>query len=214
MPNAPPRVSLGDRLRDGDVSVVTEILATFAAELSRRLRHKYRSSLELDRAEQIVLTSIWRAWRHRASFNSSKGTLEKWLWRISEREAVTIARSGAFRQRGREESVATSELAALATSPGDDGGFGAVSACELSPLLHEAMKSLSEHERYILLADACSPEGSIPSVQLSHELRLTASTVRCYRARAKTKVKAELSRLGYPGRRGRHSVGGGGICRC
>jgi len=75
----------------------------------------------------------------------------------------------------------------------------------------ELLRVLSEHERAILWADAGSPDGFVASDDLSAELGLAESTVRVYRARARAKMRAELSRLGHTW--AAVMPLGGGICR-
>ena len=67
---------------------------------------------------------------------------------------------------------------------------------EVRQLLREVLATLSEKQRRIVLADAASKEGKVPSQELSDELGIPPATVRVYRRRAIEKLRKELDRRG------------------
>ena len=67
---------------------------------------------------------------------------------------------------------------------------------EVRQLLREVLATLSEKQRRIVLADAASKEGKVPSQELSDELGIPPATVRVYRRRAIEKLRKEMDRRG------------------
>jgi RNA polymerase sigma factor (sigma-70 family) len=194
--------SLAQRLCVGDERVVTEILATYRWALEQRLKWEYRSCLSADEIEEIVSTAVGHAWDQRDKFDSAKGSLGAWLLRIARNGAADVAKSPWCRQRHHETTNSPNALAEFADPRRNgldpDQGSHAEIEFKASLQIREAMTLLSERERYILWADARSPDGSVSSGQLGEELHIAPSTVRSLRARGKLKLRETMARLGYP----------------
>ncbi|MGH7192845.1 MAG: hypothetical protein ACREJM_04825, partial [Candidatus Saccharimonadales bacterium] len=79
--------------------------------------------------------------------------------------------------------------------PGPDGQLESDS--DIPALIESAMAVLSKVERAIIAADMLAPDEIAPSSELSDQTGLAMSTVRCYRVRARAKLRIELLRLGY-----------------
>ncbi|MFN7118586.1 MAG: RNA polymerase sigma factor [Saprospiraceae bacterium] len=59
-------------------------------------------------AEDTVQETFVKAWRHRTSYNESKGTLFTWLLNIARNTAIDKTRSAEFRQRGKIQTLDSS----------------------------------------------------------------------------------------------------------
>ena len=63
--------------------------------------------------------------------------------------------------------------------------------------IREIVDSLPAVQKFIVMADAFTRDGTASSQLLAEELNLPASTVRVYRKRALDKIREELKRRGH-----------------
>lgn len=194
--------SLGRRLRDGDSDAPKEILAAFGGDFVRCLRGKHKRVLPADDAAQVVLLAVERAWRYRSRFDPDKGELEPWLWRIVKREAARMIAPDAYQQRLHETCLPHHELAELALAPVQDDADGPVAADgerlreKRHKLVRQALATLPEREREVVLAYAGSRNREVTSRKLAAERDVAASTIRSRHRRGIARLEAELRCLG------------------
>jgi RNA polymerase sigma factor (sigma-70 family) len=193
--------ALGRRLLGGDQEVLEEILLALGPPIRRRVAHRYRGLLRPDEIEDIVLAVVERVWTEREEYDPEKGCLGAWVQGIANHVALEVVNSKWCKRRKREVEVSPSRLATFEDwhSHGPAGEEVDKGESLEWKLLSEALAKLPERQRYILLADACSPEGKAVSQDLARELNISSSAVRVYRKRVYDKVRAELERRGLPG---------------
>lgn len=181
-----------ERWRIGDVTALQDVLTRFHCRFARRLQRKYGALIAYEDAEDAVLRAAANAWRGRDTFDPQRGTFEQWFWRIADHAAAEIARESWCQSRRHETRLLIDEASVPPLGALTSGEAGSASA-----ELENAMQVLSDTERYVLWADACSPNGVADDRDIAERRGIAESTVRCNRARGRAKLKDELARQGY-----------------
>lgn len=188
---SPP--DLGLRLRAGDEDVLEAILCAHGPPIAALLKLRLSWQFSATDLEDVLAMALFRLWQHRERFDPSKASLRVWFFRIAENIARDVFKHGWHKARQLERIY---ELEALADVPDPRSDHDPIDVEPVLTLpiqqLREVIALLPEAQRLIVLADAASREGIVPSQDLSKELGIPASTVRVYRRRALERLRKEL----------------------
>lgn len=180
------------RLRAGDELVLEDILRTHGPPVKAVLKRRFSTLLNDSDWEDVLAVALFRVWQARDRFDSLKASLRVWFFRIAENAARDVLKIGWQKARLLEvsvEPVALAEVAAFRNIELPEPHEPTIS----SESLQAALLLLPETQRRIVIADAQSRDGIVPSEQLGAELGLPPGTVRVYRKRALDRLRRELS---------------------
>ena len=189
---------LEHRLRSGDESVLETILRTQGPAVRAVLRSKFFGSLTEPDFEDVLATALFRLWQSRDRFDATKSSLRVWFFRIAANVARDVFKHGWHKARRLEQVVEPVFLADIVRTD-DRSNEDDASLPELllsSETLAELLAVLPDSQRRIVLADAASAEGVVPSQQLADELGIPSATVRVYRKRALERLRREIDERG------------------
>lgn len=200
---------LTERLANGDETALEQILREFGPPVRGLLARKYCGVLGDGDFEDVLSIALFRVWQHRERFDPTRASLKAWFYRIATNAARDVLRYGWHKARRLEVSYEAASLASVSVmeageafsqtrrSAGDDSAdVKKPEHEEVRQLLREVLATLSDAQRRIVLADAASKEGKVPSQELSDELGIPPATIRVYRRRAIEKLRKELDRRG------------------
>lgn len=203
---------LAKQLASGDECALEFILREYGPAVRGLLARKYCGVLGEGDFEDVLAIALFRVWQHRERFDPGRASLKAWFYRIATNAARDVLRYGWHKARSLEVSYEAASLASVSVSTSPETEAGDVFSSdesemesddvenpeheEVRQLLREVLATLSEKQRRIVLADAASKEGKVPSQELSDELGIPPATVRVYRRRAIEKLRKELDRRG------------------
>lgn len=194
-------LQLGMRLLESDEDVIKDILRKFSPQISGFLRQKYDGVFNAADIEDVLAVAIFRLWQARESYDESKGSVRVWFFRIAENVARDVLKAGWSRARNMKINLDLQEVEDSHSSETNTSLVGIASKNGQGTKRLEDLKRIITHladkERYIVMADACSPDGRADPGYLASELDIPEGTVRVYRKRAMDKIKAEFRKLGY-----------------
>ena len=188
---------LGAQLRDGQENALEMILRVHGPPVLALLRQRFAGRLHGPDFEEILATALFRIWQHRSQFDQSRASLRVWFYRIAENLARDVFKLGWHKAKSLEMSLQPSVVDAVTRQRTvQDGELPETNgSLRISPeQLRELLTRLPENQRRIILADAQSPEGIVPSQNLSRELGIPPATVRVYRRRALERLRIEIER--------------------
>ena len=191
--DSPP--DLGAQLRAGDEAVLDAILQTHGPPILSLLRHRFVGRLTATDFEDVLAVALFRVWQNRLRFDPMLASLRVWFFRIAENIARDVLKHGWQKARQLEQSVEPTWLAMTIDHRTIDDGIEPDNgvALRIAPdELRELLAMLPASQRYIVLADANSPDGTIASQDLAEELGIPAATVRVYRRRALERLRQEI----------------------
>lgn len=193
--NSPP--DLGSRLRAGDEAVLEGILQTHGPPILALLKQRFAGRLTATDFEDVLAVALFRIWQNRSRFDSELASLRVWFFRIAENIARDVLKGGWQKARQLEQSVEPNHLAMAvdrrAAHNGSEPDHEPSPDLRVAPdELRELLAMLPASQRYIILADANSPDGSVASQDLADELGIPAATVRVYRRRALERLRQEI----------------------
>ncbi len=180
------------RLRAGDELVLTDILRTHGPPVRAVLKRRFGSTLDDSDWEDVLAVALFRVWQARDRFDPLKASLRVWFFRIAENAARDVLKVGWQKARLLEVGVEPIALAEVAAFRHLDLPLPTETLIS-SESLQAALALLPEAQRQIVMADAQSRDGIVPSEQLGAELGLPPGTVRVYRKRALDRLRRELS---------------------
>jgi RNA polymerase sigma-70 factor (ECF subfamily) len=137
-------------------------------------------------ADDLAAETFAVAFRRRASFDSSRGTIRPWLFGI----AIMLLR--AHRRDERRVLALASRVASQPSSHTADIGDAATAAV-LAPRLGDALNHLSHEQRDVLLLHAW---GELSGDEIASALGMRAATVRSHLARARARLRRALDDSG------------------
>ncbi|MDA0587526.1 MAG: sigma-70 family RNA polymerase sigma factor [Planctomycetota bacterium] len=200
---------LPERLANGDETALEQILREFGPPVRGLLARKYCGVLGEGDFEDVLSIALFRVWQHRERFDPTRASLKAWFYRIATNAARDVLRYGWYKARRLEVSYEAASLASVRTmeaaeafsqkeqsGENDSADVENPEHEEVRQLLREVLATLSDAQRRIVLADAASKEGKVPSQELSDELGIPPATIRVYRRRAIEKLRKELDRRG------------------
>lgn len=203
------QADMAQRLLNDDEQVLEDILRAYGSMILVVLSRRYQNVLREADIEDVVSIGLFRLWKNRTRFDRRKASLKVWFFRITENAARDVLRHGWHKARQLEVTSDTA-LVSLADPSGNgravspyDEHQGIPSNDDENPPtnlqldLREIVADLPEKQRYIVMADAATPEGTASSQLLGAELGIPDSTVRVYRKRAMDRIKRELEKRGY-----------------
>lgn len=145
-------------------------------------------------ADDVLVVALQRVWQHRARFDSARGSLRAWFFRIADHTARDWLKRGWQKAR------------LLETTPEDDfweriecPGGRAVPTVHPSTrdMVRGLIDALPEVQRRIVWADALCPDGGPASSDwLAEELGIPAGTVRVYRKRGLERLRSLMAERG------------------
>jgi RNA polymerase sigma-70 factor, ECF subfamily len=159
----------------GDADAFEILFHSFQAEVFRWGARVLRDAAS---AEDVVVDTFWRAWRGRATFDSSR-SFGAWLRRIATNAALDHLRDAKWRL---EPRAAAREVAAPDPPDGDVSDAVAVALRRLPPKLR-------------VVATLSIVEG-LPHEEVADALDIPLGTVKSRLFRATRALRAELERLG------------------
>ena len=192
------QLDLAQRLLRDDEQVLEDVLRAFGPSILAVLGNRYRDVLRTQDIEDVLSIGLFRMWTNRAKFDAGKASLKVWLFRIVENAARDVLRHGWHKARLMEVTGELALIGAAAPLPKpspDEEKQSPPSALQME--LREIVAGLSEVQRYIVMADAATRDGTACSRTLGGELSMPAATVRVYRKRALDKIKRELRSRGH-----------------
>ncbi len=194
------QLDLAQRLLQDDEQVLEDVLRAFGPPILAVLGQRYRDVLRSQDIEDVLSIGLFRMWTNRAKFDANKASLKVWLFRIVENAARDVLRHGWHKARSME---VTGELALIGAKQPEPKSHDDIEANKQKPPsalqmeLREIVAGLSDSQRYIVMADAATRDGTACSRTLGEELGMPAATVRVYRKRAMDKIKKELRARGH-----------------
>ncbi|MFK7822304.1 MAG: RNA polymerase sigma factor [Planctomycetaceae bacterium] len=194
------QLDLAQRLLQDDEQVLEDVLRVFGPSILAVLGQRYRDVLRRQDIEDVLSIGLFRMWTNRARFDAAKASLKVWLFRIVENAARDVLRHGWHKARSME---VTGELALFGakqrepvpSSESEEQTKAAPTALQME--IREIVSGLSANQRYIVMADAATRDGTACSRMLGEELGMPAATVRVYRKRAMDKIKKQLRDRGH-----------------
>ncbi|MGK0189437.1 MAG: RNA polymerase sigma factor (sigma-70 family) [Verrucomicrobiales bacterium] len=174
------------------------MLREYGGMVKGTLMQRYTTAFGAADVDDVMAIAVERVWRNRDKFDPKKGGLKAWFFRIADNVARDVLRVGWYKARKLEVIVAQGALDGMAvkelTPQSADAGESGSQQKEISrQLLLEVLGKLPEAQRRILWADALSPSGPVPTVDLARELNLSRGTVRVYRTKALARLRKELA---------------------
>ena len=193
------QLDLAQRLLQDDEQVLEEVLRAFGPSILAVLSQRYRDVLRSQDIEDVLSIGLFRMWTNRAKFDAKKASLKVWLFRIVENAARDVLRHGWHKARSME---VTGEFALIGATkpepvPSEDIDENKQAPCALQMEIREIVAGLPDSQRYIVMADAATRDGTACSKSIGAELGMPAATVRVYRKRAMDKIKKELRARGH-----------------
>ena len=173
------------------------MLQAYGGQIKGVLLQRYATAFGAADVDDVMAVAAERLWRNREKFDPDKGGLKAWYFRIADNTARDVLRLGWFKARKLEVVVEQGALDALAAAGDDPQEAIGVVACGAQEsaareVLLKVLGGLPEPQRRILWADALSSSGTVPTVDLARELKLSRGTVRVYRAKALARLREEL----------------------
>jgi RNA polymerase sigma factor (sigma-70 family) len=184
------------RLWDGDQTVLTVILTSYAPAIEACLFKKYRRVLTREDIEDVVALAVMALWEYRASYDDKKGTVWTLLYCMADCKAKDVIALGWQKARQLEIGNGHELLAQRATTrpPSTDSP---PPSNKLLVELNRVVAELPEDQQRILIAKSLAPDGEVTAGILGEELGMPEGTVRVYLSRAKQTVRREMARRGY-----------------
>ncbi|MHC4943538.1 MAG: RNA polymerase sigma factor [Planctomycetota bacterium] len=149
----------------------------------------YRMTSDRTTAEDLTEETFFRVWRKAALFNAKKGTFKTWLFRMASR--LTINR---LKKQGRRD-----QLAAQLPMPEQEfedrshNPVSAASSAESRRMVHQALRSLNENDRAVLLLRHFKGMGEEEVAQV---LKIPKGTVKSRTYYAVRRLKCALEGMG------------------
>ncbi len=187
---AAPSLELLERVKEGDKASLNLLTRSIRPHVERQLaRYPVSDDDRLDLVQSTLLQVVRRiqSFRGDSSFTT-------WLFRVTANEALMLMRSQR-RQRARiVEGLDFEDLSALPTmrvSPGDDD---AVARAERETRVREALTSLPEDYRAIVMAHYHEELGL---QEIAERLRVSESAVRSRLHRARVRLREILNATAF-----------------
>ena len=179
---------LAKQLANGDESALEFILREYGPAVRGLLARKYCGVLGEGDFEDVLAIALFRVWQHRERFDPGRASLKAWFYRIATNAARDVLRYGWHKARSLEVSYEAASLASVSVTEAGDVFSSDENEMEsddvenpeheeVRQLLREVLATLSEKQRRIVLADAASKEGKVPSQELSDELGIPLSLI-------------------------------------
>jgi RNA polymerase sigma factor (sigma-70 family) len=163
------------------------------------LKQRFVGRLATADFEDVLATALFRIWQNRMRFDPALASLRVWFFRIAENVARDVLKHGWHKARQLELSLEPTLIVTARDdrSTEDDVDEGEVQAgaslLRIPPEeLRELLAQLPDSQRRIVVADADSPEGLVPSQELAKELGIPSATVRVYRRRALERLRRAI----------------------
>ena len=193
------------RLMTGDEDALRDVLRHLAPSVMSCLRGKYQTLLSAEDIEDVVSMALRDLWEYRHKYDDRKASLWTIYYLFADRTAQDLISSGWQQMRRRERTnrdALMERLLAPAALPlegldGEDGKGESKAQTRLCRDVREALATLPEDHRRILIAKAMAPDGEVTAGMLGQELAMPAGTVRVNLHRAKLKMQHELARRGH-----------------
>jgi RNA polymerase sigma factor (sigma-70 family) len=200
-----------EAFQQGNESVLTKLVQTLGPYIESVLRERF--PLLRPYTEDLLVDTLYRAWMRRREFDQKKGALSNWLLVIALNAACDLLRTGWQQVRAFEAELAEGSLEQIAetrdlTDGLADGREGnspkslASGSVGEEQAFWEVLNSLPEVDRRIILYHAQVNGTGSWAVDLAGELGLTAGNIRVRRGRILKRICDELTRRGYPTKRG------------
>jgi RNA polymerase sigma factor (sigma-70 family) len=175
------------RLRNGNEGSLEEILRELGPSLATRLKKQFSSLLTAEDIDDVLAQMLFRLWEHRADYRAELAPFSLWCYLIARNIALDEIRNKV--RRNASLSALWSELRGshLPSEP--------VNPSPLLNALGRALSMLAPDERQILLASVSGEEAW--AAKLAPALGQSANALRQRRFRAMSKVRKELTRLGF-----------------
>lgn len=198
MTRSNPSPDLETQLRAGNEAVLEGILRIHGPPILALLKQRFGGRLTATDFEDVLAVALFRIWQNRLRFDSRLASLRVWFFRIAENTARDVLKHGWHKARQLEQIVEPTLLAtAIDHRSEDQANSDSDRDASLTlriPLdeLRELLAMLPASQRYIIMADANSPEGIVASGELANELGIPQGTVRVYRRRALERLRREI----------------------
>ncbi len=172
--------SLADRLKQGDWSVLEDILEAYGAKVIAQLR-KTISCLNAHDCDDVLQAAVVSLWKNADRYDGKKASVRAYFYVIARCRAIDLVRS---KKRFNDliQGVITNQPADHVAPPPEDFLEDSPHLTALKRVLNE----LSETDRVIILA---STNGGFWTKNLANELGLPASTIRVRRYRIERKIR-------------------------
>jgi len=198
------QTDLAARLLNDDEHVLEDLLRSFGPKIMAIMKQRYLGVLCEADIEDVLSIGLFRLWSTRERFDSTRGSLEVWFFRIVENGARDVLRLGWQKARqmerhndfdsqpeigqhinGRSKQLKM-ELPSDVPQP-----------TQLTMDLRDIIEQLPQAQRHIITADAMAKDTVASSDWLSEELSMKPSTIRVYRKRAMDQIRKQLKERGH-----------------
>jgi RNA polymerase sigma factor (sigma-70 family) len=195
----PEHRSLAKRLRDGDFSVLGDILRTFGPLIQGTFRRKFEGGLNYHDIEDILSDAICKLWKKPKDYDPTKGSFQTYFVTICLHVALDVLRSKWHRARRLEVHLGDKARHLSASgrgTPDDQAARDARQSEEIQALIM-CVGRLKPSWQQIIWAGVCENEEASSSQILGKELGVSGSTIRVRRMRALNELRKEMSDLGF-----------------
>lgn len=184
-----------ERLRQGDETVLAEVMNAYAPRLAAAVRFRYRMFGDAD-VDDVLSVAFFRLWQGRQRLEPAGGRLLTLLCRIAFRVAREVCRYGWQKVRRLEVSIDLLRGTEPVVKP-DQAGLPSAGPSQRTEDLHRIIDGLPDSYRQIVLADLAARDRVASPEYLAGELEVAPGTVRVYRTRAYAAIRTEMRKLGY-----------------
>ncbi len=198
------QMDIATRLLNDDESALEELLRTFGPNIMALMKQRYWGVLGEADIEDILSIALFRLWTARRRFDSSRGSIQVWFFRIVENAARDVLRLGWQKARQLETQDDFELLQSTASTINGRSkniarrsSSGSSQPTQLTLDLREIVEHLPEVQRTIITADSIARDDVANSHWLAAELSMKPATVRVYRKRAMDRVRKELKERGH-----------------
>ncbi len=202
---------LGARLQCGDERALECVLREMGPPIAGVLCHKFERVLSRDDIDDVLAIALFRLWQTRDSFDSNKGSLRVWFFRIAENAARDVLKVGWHKARRLEVDVSQMQIASTAA---DNGSTRANTAQPFNGTMKQTIREIINRlpiaQQRIISADIHCRDDVASSEWLAEELGIAQGSVRVYRKRALARIRDELERQGLFGDMGAERLGSKG----
>ena len=101
-PSPPLESEILARLLQDDESAIQDLVRAYGPAICSALGQKYKACQSLEDLEDVLAIALFRLWRNRHRFDSTKASLRTWFFCIAENVIKDVLRSGWHKARSRE----------------------------------------------------------------------------------------------------------------
>ena len=198
------QTDLAERLLNDDERALEDLLRTFGPNIMALMKQRYWGVLCEQDLEDIISIGLFRLWTARKRFDSTRGSIQVWFFRIVENAVRDVLRLGWQKARQLElqndlqlQHAVTEPVNGCSKHITTESQHARSPPTRLTLDLKEIIDQLPEAQRQIITADSIARDDVASSVWLAEELSMNPSTIRVYRKRAMDRIRKRLRERGH-----------------